>query len=213
MNDSFSDNELDSILNNSIEKIKEFYNSMNIFACQIEETVSKLHSSMVNVEKLKEKEGVYNPTKRLSNTSIYDLCKYGYKTGLLFYKIISEMEDRNPLEVNGYNPIGFDVGFTREKYPNVTAIGANELLEKYGLKYPNHYYYGECNELIYVSQETTSNKHSLLQSKIEDMFNAGIITKLEKVILLLTIDYRNAIVQYDFEIESRKDAIKQTLTK
>ena len=91
-------------------------------------------------------------------------------------------------------------------------MGADKLLKKYGLKYPNYWYYNEMNEIIYVSQEKISNEHLLLQSKIEEMFKAETITKLEKDILLLTIDYYAAITKYDFEIESRKGKIKKALT-
>lgn len=204
-------NELNSLLNASTETIEKFYDFMTIFAYQIEETIKELHNSMINVESLKEKEGVYDSTKRLSSTNIYYLCKYEYKTGLVFYKIIAEMEEMNPLELDYRKPLGFYTNFV-EKYPNVAWEGANKLLWKYGLKYPNYWYYNEMNEIIYVSQEKISNEHLLLQSKIEEMFKAETITKLEKDILLLTIDYYASIVKYDFEIESRKENMKKTLT-
>ncbi len=213
MSNSFSDNELDSLFNNSMEMIEKFYGFMTIFACQIEETIKELHNSMISNENLKEKEGVYDPNKKLSDTNIYDLCRYGYKTGLVFYKITRELEEGNPLRLNYYESLGFSTNFTHSKYPNVTVMGADKLLKKYGLKYPNHYFYGEMNEVIYFSQETISNEHLLLQLKIEEMFKSGIITKLETDILLLTIDYYASIVEYDFEIESRKGNTKKTLTK
>ena len=204
MSNGFSDNELDSILNNSVVEIKNFYDFFKTFACQIEETIKRLHNVMVNVENLKESEGVYDSGKRISNIDIYDLCRDGYKAGLVFYKIIREMEEENPLEVNSYNQIGLHIGFTNSRYPNVTTTGADKLLEKYGLKYPGYWFYGECNEVIYVSLETVLEEHLLLQSKIEEMFNTGIITEIEKDILLLTINFYADIVKSDYELVARK---------
>lgn len=212
MSKIFSDSELDSILDSSVEMIEDFYEHLTEFASQIEEIIKKLHISMVNFEKLKEQEGVYDPTRSLSNTNIFDLCKNGYKNGVVFYKIINEMEEMNPLKVNYYNLIGFDAQFTQKDYPNVTETGADKLLKKYGLEYPDWFYIDEMNNIVLRDKEKVSYKHQLLQSKIEAMFNAGVITQLERDILLLTIEYYAEIALFDYELEEKKERKAKTPT-
>ena len=212
MSKIFSDSELDSILDSSVEMIEDFYEHLTEFASQIEETIKELYTRIVNIENLKENEGIYDPTNRLTNTNIYDLCRDGYKVDLAFYKILHEMNERNQFQPYYSNPIGFNANFTRTKYPYKIGTGANKLLKKYELEYPDWYYIDEMNFVNFLSKEEVSYKHQLLKSKIEAMFNAGIITQLERDILLLTIEYYADIIEFDFELEERKERKEKTPT-
>ena len=122
------------------------------------------------------------------------------------------MEEMNPLKVNYYNLIGFDAQFTQKDYPNVTETGADKLLKKYGLEYPDWFYIDEMNNIVLRDKEKVSYKHQLLQSKIEAMFNAGVITQLERDILLLTIEYYAEIALFDYELEEKKERKAKTPT-
>lgn len=109
--------------------------------------------------------------------SIYETYKEGYKLGLEFLELKTQLCDEGLLSLDELT-----------QYSDATFITATKMLRDYNLVYPNCWSVS-FSGIQYNSEESVEKDYADFVAKINNMFDNNEIADIEKALLLLTADY------------------------